>query len=117
MIVDILILSIAGLVCICGLVYAIKLRLISNKKEADRAFVKKALKDRTAFKAKITSQKGEFEVIRIFEELENKAAETNPELISAYQTFNANDGLLSFNEFVANTNEEPTLVTSNHVTI
>jgi hypothetical protein len=56
------------------------------------------------------------EILKIFEELENKAKEVNPSLLSDIKSFNENHvALESYRDFINTLNQPPILTSSNHV--
>jgi hypothetical protein len=56
------------------------------------------------------------EILRIFEELEEKAGQVNPDLLSDIKSFNENHvALQSYQEFINVLNQPPVLTTSNYI--
>lgn len=56
------------------------------------------------------------EILRIFEELQEKAKEVNPSLLSDIKSFNENHvALESYQNFINTLNQPPVLTSSNHV--
>lgn len=56
------------------------------------------------------------DILRIFEELEEKAREVNPFLLSEIKSFNENHvALESYQNFISALNQPPLLNSSNHV--
>ncbi|GEM_PF-3994163 len=56
------------------------------------------------------------EILKIFEELEEKAKEINPNLLSEIKNFNENHvALESYQDFINALNQPPVLTSSNHV--
>ncbi|MCE2732546.1 MAG: hypothetical protein LW821_04190 [Flammeovirgaceae bacterium] len=67
-------------------------------------------------KIKMETNNQNIEVSRIFEELQNKANEVNPELIQKIQSFNQNSSLEIYRDFLYNSYEiSVTHKTSNSV--
>ena len=65
---------------------------------------------------KKTSQINQEEILRVFEELWEKAKEVNPGLLSDIQSFNENHVVLeSYQDFINTLNQPPVLTSSNHV--
>ncbi len=58
----------------------------------------------------------EKEILEIFKSLEEKAKETNPQLLSDIKSFNENHiALESYQSFINALNQPPVLTSSNHV--
>ena len=56
------------------------------------------------------------EILQIFEDLEEKARQVNPDLLSDIKSFNENHvALQSYQEFINVLNQPPVLTSSNHV--
>ncbi len=56
------------------------------------------------------------EILQIFEDLQEKAREINPDLLPAIKSFNENHvALQSYQEFINVLNQPPVLTSSNHV--
>ena len=56
------------------------------------------------------------EILKIFEELQEKAKEVNPNLLSDIKSFNENHvALESYQNFIDTLNQPPILTSSNHV--
>lgn len=97
MVFDILILVFVFASGIFGIFYAVRLRLQSKK-------------------IAMENKQENLEILRIFEELEQKAAEINPGLIAQIKEFNTNDSLESYREYLYTSLDETALqTTSNHV--
>ena len=63
-----------------------------------------------------TPQTTQEEILRIFEELQEKAKEENPNLLSDIKSFNENHvALESYQNFINTLNQPPVLTSSNHV--
>lgn len=66
--------------------------------------------------SKKTSQTNQEEILKIFEELQEKAKEVNPNLLSDIKSFNENHvALESYQDFINTLNQPPALTSSNHV--
>ena len=62
------------------------------------------------------SQANQEEILRIFDELQEKAKEVNPSLLSDIKSFNENHiALESYQNFINTLNQPPVLTSSNHV--
>jgi len=63
-----------------------------------------------------TLQPNQEEILRIFEELEARAKEISPDLLSNIKSFNENHvALESYQNFINTLNQPPVLTSSNHV--
>lgn len=97
MIFDILILIFTLASCIFGVYYSIRLRLQSKK-------------------ATMENKQNDLEILRIFEELEQRAAEINSGLMTHVREFNTNESLESYREYLYSSLDQTALpTTSNHV--
>ena len=56
------------------------------------------------------------EILQIFKDLQEKARQVNPDLLSDIKSFNENHvALQSYQEFINVLNQPPVLTTSNHI--
>jgi hypothetical protein len=63
-----------------------------------------------------TSQTNTEDILKIFEELQEKAKQINPHLLSDIKSFNENHvALESYQNFINTLNQPPVLTSSNHV--
>lgn len=87
---------------IYGVYYSIKLRIQSKKLlTKERQTIKKMDDDK--------------DIVRIFEELEKKAAENNSDFIAAMKSYKENESALEiYQDFLYNDTSETVVLTSNH---
>ncbi len=86
--------------CIIGIYYSVKLRITSNAM---------AMK---------TKEEEDQDILRIFEEMEKKVIETNPDYVAITEGYKTNQLTLeNYQEYIFNSFNQTTVSTSNHVTV